>query len=53
MVVITVETTLFENDVKTYGTQAFSVSMMLNIAFENDVKTYGTQAVTEAIEGFS
>ena len=36
---------LFENDVKTYGTQAKSKMVYLNNLFENDVKTYGTQAI--------
>ena len=35
----------FENDVKTYGTQAQSLNLQLMGLFENDVKTYGTQAV--------
>ena len=35
----------FENDVKTYGTQAFAATIRRAITFENDVKTYGTQAV--------
>ena len=34
----------FENDVKTYGTQAFSTYIVNISLFENDVKTYGTQA---------
>ena len=34
----------FENDVKTYGTQAIMIMMQQNRLFENDVKTYGTQA---------
>ena len=36
---------LFENDVKTYGTQALIVNGTQYAMFENDVKTYGTQAV--------
>ena len=35
----------FENDVKTYGTQAWYLSAMCMVLFENDVKTYGTQAI--------
>ena len=34
----------FENDVKTYGTQAERCLLNHDIQFENDVKTYGTQA---------
>ena len=37
----------FENDVKTYGTQAIPLWEHCLIAFENDVKTYGTQALKE------
>ena len=35
---------MFENDVKTYGTQASPVIDQTTPLFENDVKTYGTQA---------
>ena len=35
---------LFENDVKTYGTQAVIHLAIWFFPFENDVKTYGTQA---------
>ena len=35
----------FENDVKTYGTQAICGKEFKPKLFENDVKTYGTQAV--------
>ena len=35
---------LFENDVKTYGTQAVESHIHPLDWFENDVKTYGTQA---------
>ena len=35
---------LFENDVKTYGTQAYILVWCIQKVFENDVKTYGTQA---------
>ena len=34
----------FENDVKTYGTQATISDVPKITVFENDVKTYGTQA---------
>ena len=34
----------FENDVKTYGTQAVIPEEKALMLFENDVKTYGTQA---------
>ena len=34
---------LFENDVKTYGTQTCWHSRDNGSMFENDVKTYGTQ----------
>ena len=34
----------FENDVKTYGTQADNGKYDIGRQFENDVKTYGTQA---------
>ena len=34
----------FENDVKTYGTQALTEKINEHTVFENDVKTYGTQA---------
>ena len=34
----------FENDVKTYGTQAIHKAPNPARWFENDVKTYGTQA---------
>ena len=37
---------MFENDVKTYGTQAMMFYVYLDALFENDVKTYGTQAYT-------
>ncbi len=36
---------LFENDVKMYGTQAGEENAIKHISFENDVKMYGTQAV--------
>ena len=36
----------FENDVKTYGTQAINNWKCWCSVFENDVKTYGTQAVS-------
>ena len=34
---------LFENDVKTYGTQTLTANGTRTRTFENDVKTYGTQ----------
>ena len=34
---------MFENDVKTYGTQTMIDVITLSAEFENDVKTYGTQ----------
>ena len=36
---------MFENDVKMYGTQAVYVLIRWYVKFENDVKMYGTQAV--------
>ena len=39
--------TPFENDVKTYGTQATFPVVYEPVMFENDVKTYGTQAKEE------
>ena len=36
---------MFENDVKTYGTQAKDPGKIYVGQFENDVKTYGTQAL--------
>ena len=41
----------FENDVKTYGTQAQRYEKQEELLFENDVKTYGTQAIPYAISG--
>ena len=38
------EQLVFENDVKTYGTQADKRYYTTALLFENDVKTYGTQA---------
>ena len=35
---------MFENDVKMYGTQAFTSILTCAEWFENDVKMYGTQA---------
>ena len=35
----------FENDVKMYGTQAYTILSCGTFVFENDVKMYGTQAV--------
>ena len=37
---------MFENDVKTYGTQARVRVRRSVVVFENDVKTYGTQAAS-------
>ena len=34
---------LFENDVKTYGTETWKDRSSTERAFENDVKTYGTE----------
>ena len=42
---------MFENDVKTYGTQAAYILSALSKPFENDVKTYGTQANPPAYYG--
>ena len=39
----------FENDVKTYGTQAMPQLTTVLLLFENDVKTYGTQAQTSQV----
>ena len=36
---------LFENDVKTYGTETDSRTINIENRFENDVKTYGTETV--------
>ena len=36
---------LFENDVKMYGTQAKWLHLEQERMFENDVKMYGTQAI--------
>ena len=36
---------LFENDVKMYGTQAICMMDPSESLFENDVKMYGTQAL--------
>ena len=41
--------TLFENDVKTYGTQAEQEVVEKVMEFENDVKTYGTQAAVAVV----
>ena len=40
----------FENDVKTYGTQAKMLRINYERRFENDVKTYGTQAYSHKIQ---
>ena len=41
---------LFENDVKTYGTQAVCLFFICFPPFENDVKTYGTQAAKRLLK---
>ena len=38
----------FENDVKMYGTQTFTISAHDRNRFENDVKMYGTQTEQQA-----
>ena len=40
----------FENDVKTYGTQAWASLENVPDEFENDVKTYGTQALEQELQ---
>ena len=40
----------FENDVKMYGTQTFSISSLISCMFENDVKMYGTQTRSDKKE---
>ena len=37
---------MFENDVKTYGTETACGVQMSGHWFENDVKTYGTETQT-------
>ena len=45
--------TLFENDVKMYGTQTSGTNVKVENQFENDVKMYGTQTtVYGANDGF-
>ena len=34
---------MFENDVKTYGTETWDTRQEFIFTFENDVKTYGTE----------
>ena len=34
---------MFENDVKTYGTETMERATEKGTGFENDVKTYGTE----------
>ena len=34
---------MFENDVKTYGTETTAIFVPFTTQFENDVKTYGTE----------
>ena len=41
---------MFENDVKMYGTQTFSISSLISCMFENDVKMYGTQTRSDKKE---
>ena len=41
---------VFENDVKMYGTQTFSISSLISCMFENDVKMYGTQTRSDKKE---
>ena len=36
---------LFENDVKMYGTQTVNPRYLRTTVFENDVKMYGTQTI--------
>ena len=36
---------LFENDVKMYGTQTENIQDIPPVVFENDVKMYGTQTI--------
>ena len=40
------DSTGFENDVKTYGTETEGIFSTLKELFENDVKTYGTETQT-------
>ena len=40
---LTAVRSLFENDVKMYGTQTYEVTYDFGDMFENDVKMYGTQ----------
>ena len=42
--------TLFENDVKTYGTETQQALNDRMAQFENDVKTYGTETAVNALE---
>ena len=41
---------MFENDVKTYGTQTRGNVKKCQSLFENDVKTYGTQTDRKAAD---
>ena len=45
---LTAVRSLFENDVKMYGTQTGACCARLSTAFENDVKMYGTQTTGRA-----
>ena len=38
---------MFENDVKTYGTETSTTKFRVDISFENDVKTYGTETILD------
>ena len=40
---------LFENDVKMYGTETFSLLFNKQIPFENDVKMYGTETSVQSM----
>ena len=44
LLTLCIHPSLFENDVKMYGTQAAPDLKYLIVPFENDVKMYGTQA---------
>ena len=45
-----IEDDTFENDVKMYGTQTASATMMNQFSFENDVKMYGTQTTQKVLD---
>ena len=42
---LTAVRSLFENDVKMYGTQTLRLHKWIKTVFENDVKMYGAQTV--------